>query len=151
MNKIEMNQEEHIKLQDMLKEGNCIDNTEKIRTLKHSSLITKDVNTILQIKKKMRTTDFNTLDKECIKHCRFLFDHYTNIYNKLLKGQIDVVIFYQFLHYLKKIEDGELSFYDASYQIGCLLKQLYVDPLVKNKEKERTRKEISWNEYKNNL
>jgi hypothetical protein len=120
-------------------------------------LITRDLNTILQIKKKMRTTDFKTLDAECMKHCRFLFDNYTNIYNKLLKGQIDLKIFYQFLHYLKKIEDGELSFYDASYQIGCLLKQLYVDPLVETIEKgEKTEKRervgnvnISWNEPEN--
>ena len=145
-----MNQEEKLKLQDMMKEGDCIDNTETIRKLKHSSRITHELNTILQIKKKMRTTDFKTLDTECLKHCRFLFDNYTNIYNKLLKGQIDLKIFYQFLYYLKKIEDGEMNYYDASYQIGCLLKQLYVDPLVENeKGQEREKSNISWNEYKN--
>jgi hypothetical protein len=156
-----LNSEEKLKFQDMLKEGDCVDNTDMIRKLKHSSLITRDVTTILQIKKKMHTNDFKTLDAECLKHCRFLFDNYTNIYNKLLKGQIDLKIFYQFLHYLKKIEDGELGFYEASYQIGCLLKQLYVDPLVETieNEKEKNRekdgngnvkvKEISWNEYKN--
>ena len=73
-----MNTQEKLKLNDMMKEGDCVDNTETIRKLKHSSLITRDLNTILQIKKKMRTNDFKTLDSECIKHCRFLFDNYTN-------------------------------------------------------------------------
>ena len=151
-----MNSSEKIQLQDMLKEGDCVDNTETIRKLKHSSFITRDVNTIIQIKKNRKDSDFKELDSECLKHCRFLFDNYTNIYNKLLKGQIDLKIFYQFLYYLKKIEDGELTYYDASYQIGCLLKQLYVDPLVENIEKKNEKdgniknvSNISWNEYKN--
>ena len=156
-----MNPDEVLKLNDMIKEGDCVDNTESIRKLKHSSIITQNLNTLLRIKKKYSrnrnndgTINFKELDNECLKECRFLFDNYTSIYNKLLKDQIDLPVFYKFLFYLKKIEDGELTFYQASFEIGTLLKNIYVDPIIeekdreKDKEKGRIIKPISWNEYK---
>ena len=153
-----MNPNEVLKLNDMIKEGDCVDNTDSIRKLKHSSLITQNLNILLRIKKKYNlnndTIDFKELDNECLKECRFLFDNYTSIYNKLLRDQIDLHVFYKFLFYLKKIEDGELTFYQASFEIGTLLKNMYVDPIIeekdreKEKEKERNVKPISWNEYK---
>ena len=145
-----MNSKEALKLNDMIQEGDCVDNTEMIRQLKHSSQITKNLNIILRLKKKheeMDTFDFKALDNECLKECRFLFDNYTSIYNKLLRGQIDLVVFYKFLYYLKKIEDGELTFYQASFEIGTLLKNMYVDPIIE-KDNNKNVKNITWNEYK---
>jgi hypothetical protein len=157
-----MNKEEILKLNDMVKEGDCLDNTDVIRRLKHSTMITKNLNTILHIKKKDKSTDsygnslsdnIKLIDEECLKECRFLFDNYTSIYNKLLRDQIDLPVFYKFLYYLKKIEDGELTFYQASYEIGTLLKNIYVDPIIDEKEREnkksRNIKPITWNEFKN--
>jgi hypothetical protein len=159
-----MNPNEVLKLNDMIKEGDCVDNTDTIRQLKHSSLITQNLNTILRIKKKYNQNidqnigivDLKQLDEECLNECRFLFDNYTSIYNKLLRDQIDLKVFYKFLFYLKKIEDGELTFYQASYEIGTLLKNMYVDPIVEEKEREkengnRNVKSISWDEYKSKL
>jgi hypothetical protein len=158
-----MNPNEVLQLNDMIKEGDCVDNTESIRKLKHSSIITQNLNTLLRIKKKYSrnrnndgTVNFKELDNECLKECRFLFDNYTSIYNKLLKDQIDLPVFYKFLFYLKKIEDGELTFYQASYEIGTLLKSMYVDTIIDEKEKDKKDKEnsrnvkpITWNEFKN--
>lgn len=156
-----MNPNEVLKLNDMIKEGDCVDNTDTIRQLKHSSLITQNLNALLRIKKKYKdehniidTFDFKELDEECLKECRFLFDNYTSIYNKLLRDQIDLKVFYKFLYYLKQIEDGQLTFYQASYEIGTLLKSMYVDPIVEDKEKEKEKmkdrhvKPISWDEFK---
>jgi hypothetical protein len=150
-----MNPNEVLKLNDMIQEGNCVDNTESIRELKHSAIITKNVNTLLHIKKKYNlnrnndnSIDFKALDNECLKECRFLFDNYTSIYNKLLRDQIDLPVFYKFLYYLKKIEDGELTFYQASYEIGTLLKNMYVDPIIEEKNQDRNVKPITWNEFK---
>jgi hypothetical protein len=149
-----MNPNEVLKLNDMIKEGDCLDNTDTIRQLKHSSLITQNLNAILRIKKKYKDpiVDLKELDEECLKECRFLFDNYTSIYNKLLRDQIDLKVFYKFLYYLKKIEDGELTFYQASYEIGTLLKSMYVDPIVEDKEKEKEKgrniKPISWDDFK---
>ena len=151
-----MNPNEVLKLNDMIKEGDCIDNTDTIRQLKHSSLITQNLNSLLRIKKKYKDehiiVDLKELDEECLKECRFLFDNYTSIYNKLLRDQIDLKVFYKFLYYLKQIEDGQLTFYQASYEIGTLLKSMYVDPIVEDKEKEKEKsrnvKSISWDEFK---
>ena len=143
-----MNPNEVLKLNDMIKEGDCVDNTETIRQLKHSVLITQNLNSILRIKKNYADVDLKTLDDECLKECRFLFDNYTSIYNKLIRDQIDLKVFYKFLFYLKKIEDCELTFYQASYEIGMLLKNMYVDPIIdKDKEIKKCRN-IDWNEYK---
>lgn len=149
-----MNFNETLKLNDMIQEGHCLDNTDMIRQLKHSSQITKNLNIIIRLKKKheeMETFDFKELDNECLKECRFLFDNYTSIYNKLLRGQIDLVVFYKFLYYLKKIEDGELTFYQASFEIGTLLKNMYVDPIIEDKKIDKPIKNITWNEYKNKI
>lgn len=150
-----MNFNETLKLNDMIQEGDCVDNTDMIRQLKHSSQITKNLNIIIRLKKKheeMETFDFKELDNECLKECRFLFDNYTSIYNKLLRGQIDLVVFYKFLYYLKKIEDGELTFYQASFEIGTLLKNMYVDPIIETKsDSDKPVKNITWNEYKNKI
>lgn len=149
-----MNSKETLKLNDMIQEGDCVDNTDMIRQLKHSSQITKNLNIILRLKKKheeMEKFDFKELDNECLKECRFLFDNYTSIYNKLLRGQIDLVVFYKFLYYLKKIEDGELTFYQASFEIGTLLKNMYVDPIIEDKKIDKPIKNVTWNEYKLNL
>lgn len=142
-----MNSNEVLKLNDMIQEGDCVDNTEMIRQLKHSTRITQNLNTILRIKKKCNGMELKDIDAECLKECRFLFDNYTSIYNKLLRDQIDLQVFYKFLFYLKKIEDGELTFYQASYEIGTLLKKMYVDPIIEEKQ-ERTSKPITWNEFK---
>ena len=59
---------------------------------------------MLHIKKKYSDSgaDLKIIDEECLKECRFLFDNYTSIYNKLLRDQIDLTVFYKFLFYLKK-------------------------------------------------
>jgi len=145
-----MNPVQVIQLNEMIKQNDSVDNTELIRELRHSSLITKDINTILNIKKKMNTTEFNLNDKECLKHCRFLFDNYTNIYNKLIKGQVDLKVLYKFLYYLKQIEEGELNQHEASFEIGTLLKKMYIDPIIEDKPpNERKSLPVNWNEYKN--
>ena len=145
-----MNPKQREQLNDMIRDNGTIDNTDLIKDLKHSVQITKEVNIILAIKKRMKTNiDINELDKECLKQCRFLFDNYTNIYNKIIRDQIDVKILYEFLYYLKKIEDGELNQHDASFEIGTLLKKMYVDPIIEDKPNEKKSLPIDWNEYKN--
>jgi hypothetical protein len=61
------------------------------------------------------------------------------------------MILWTFLDCLKKIEDGLLDQHEASFEIGSLLKRMYVDPKI-DKEPEFTQgKKISWDEYKNKI
>ena len=142
-----MNDDARLKLHEMITENNVQDNTDKIKKLKHSDLIRKDVEILLSIMLKLKTDDYKTLDAACIQECNFLFIHYTNIYNKLLKNQIDIEILYKFLDCLKSIEDGTKNQHEGSYEIGLLLKSIYIDPKIYDEPVSRECKKISWNEY----
>lgn len=157
--------DQQLLLQKMIRENNTEDNTSKIREKKHSKLIRKDVSNIQNIKRKLRTNNFKILDNECIKHCNFLYLNYPNIYNKMLKDEIDIKILYSFLDVLEKIENGERTQHEASYEIGMYLKSLYVDKrlrkekgetIPKSKRQDKTNipqkseiKKISYAEFKN--
>jgi hypothetical protein len=67
--------------------------------------------------------------------CNFLFTYYTDIYNKVRKDEIDINILHQFLDVLQKIEDGILDQHEGSFQVGTLLKKIYVDSALKKAEK----------------
>lgn len=142
-----MNDDARLKLHEMITENNVQDNTDKIKQLKHSKLIREDVDKILSIMLKLKTDDYKTLDNACIQECNFLFIHYTNIYNKLLKNQIDIEILYKFLDCLKSIEDGTKNQHEGSYEIGLLLKSIYIDPKIYVEPKTRECKNITWSEF----
>lgn len=154
-----MNKDERKKLDEIIKKNNVQDNTEKIQTLKHSKLIRQAVAQIRNVKRRVKTKDFKVLDRECMKHCGFLFTHYPNIYNKLLKDEIDIQILYTFLDSLQEIEDGKKTQHEASYDIGMLLRKLYVEKKVdihsdpnkpkKNKTRQQaSAKKISYEDFK---
>ena len=151
-----MDDQQRLVLQEMITKNNVQDNTDKIRTLKHSSQIRKDVANICNIKRKVKSKNFKTLDKECIRKCGFLFRYYPNIYNKLLKDELNIQILYRFLDALQSIEDGTRDQHEASYEIGMLLRQLYIEKKIDmSKEKSskssqpiRKSKKISYEEFK---
>ena len=143
-----MDDNQRLKLQDLIKENNVQDNTDNIRTLKHSKLIRNDVDKIIKIINNSTSDDFKTLDNACLPHCSFLFKNYTNIYNKLLKKQIDLTILNKFLNCLNTIEDGLQTQHEASYEIGTLLKALYIDTKIYDEPKMREGGDLSWAEYK---
>ena len=144
-----MDDTQRLKLQDLIKENNVQDNTDNIRTLKHSKLIRDDVDKIVIIMNNLRSDDFKILDNACLPHCSFLFKNYTNIYNKLLKKQIDLTILNRFLSCLKSIEDGVQTQHEASYEIGTLLKALYIDTKIYDEPKMREGNNLTWEAYIN--
>jgi hypothetical protein len=64
-----------------------------------------------------------------------LFTYYTDIYNKVRKDEIDYNILFQFLDVLKKIEDGLVDQHEGSFEVGTLLKKLYVDSAIRKADK----------------
>jgi hypothetical protein len=158
-----MNPNERIQLDKLLKqsEDEYIDNTSQIRKLQHSSLIRKDVLRINELRRKHKIddetseTDMKLFKQICRSEAHFMFTNYTNIFNRLVKGTIDLKIFDRFISVLREIEIGELDQNDGSYKIGTLLKRVYIDSALKEdaqrenafqdevKEKKKPR-EISW-------
>lgn len=142
----------------MIKEYNPEETTDKIRTLKHSSKIKADVMRMLTLKKTHSRLKMDRLKEMCMSQCSFLYTNYTNIFNKLFKGDIDVKILMNFVDVLKQIEDGKLDQHEGSVKVGEILKSLYIDSALKEekrredrvdkKSKKRKSKNITWDQYK---
>lgn len=143
-----MNPEQRIKLNELIRTNNSVDNTPLIRELRHSSKIWEDVKTILVIKNKgLKIVE---LEAECMVAASFLHTNYTMIFNRILRDGIDISILYSFLGVLKEIEDGILDQHEASFKIGTLLKQMYIDPKLEELKEPVFVKgqNISWQEFK---
>ncbi len=155
-----MDEKQRLHLQKMIAANNVVDQTELIRNLKHSSIMRNELNSMLLIKAKYRN-DQEKIHLECMNECNFLFTYYTDIYNKIRKDEIDINILNKFLDVLEKIEEGELDQHEGSFEVGNLLKKLYVDSALKkaeklNEENENTTVEfkkpvinINWKQFKN--
>lgn len=149
-------------LKKMIEANDTKDMTNKIRENKHSSKIRNSINSFIKHKNEnMELFNNNKPEFENIVlvDSGFLFKNYTDIYNKLLKDEISIKILNNFLDLLKQIEDGKLDQHEASFMVGNILKEMYVDSAIKRAEKldEESNKhvkpvlpckEISWTQYK---
>jgi hypothetical protein len=140
-----MNAEQRIQLNDLIRANNSVDNTSLIRELKHSSKIEADVKTLIRLK---QGKEWKDIESECIQEANFLYTNYTMIFNRLLRDRLDVSIFFTFLELLREIEQGRLDQHEASYEIGMLLKRMYVDPKLDIQPTHVTGQSISWQEFK---
>jgi hypothetical protein len=156
-----MNPAERLKLQDMVKDNNTVETTDLIRSVKHSKQIRDNVNTLLNLRIKNEEIAKNKpdeFDDLCIYNCGFLFNHYTDIYNKVKKDEVDMNILDKFLDVLEKIENELIDQHEGSFEIGKLLKELYIDSALRKADKldkqnedepdKRESKVISWSEWK---
>ena len=103
-----MNDSQRLQLQNMIKANNVEDQTELIRNLKHSQILRNEVNNMILIKAKYRG-DEEKIQIECVNECNFLFNYYTDIYNRLKKDELNVELFFKMLDVLKSIEEEELE------------------------------------------
>jgi hypothetical protein len=153
-----MDDKQRLQLQNMIKVNNVEDQTDFIRSLKHSQIIRNEVNNMIRIKSVYKGNDAK-IHEECVNECSFLFTYYTDIYNKVRKDEIDIEILNRFLDVLRKIEDGNLDQHEGSFLVGSILKELYVDSALKKADKlnadEPSREEprkpdknISYNQFK---
>lgn len=156
-----MNPQESLTLQRMIKENDVVDQTENIRKLKHSEDIKRDIiriNVLHEKQKELKINNKKLFDELLRKECSFLYNNYTDIFNKLKNEEINVQLLLLFVQKLASIENGESNQHNASYEIGQILKQIYIDSALKRTEKnekdviEKIQKEpainISWKQYK---
>lgn len=139
-----MNPTERLKLQEMIKANNVEDQTATIRQLKHSDKIRQDVSTYLQLSKKYPGSHNKDFFKQtCLKKCSFLFNNYTDIYNKMVKNELNLNILMNFVDVLREIEDGELDQHEGSFKVGKLLKELYIDTAMRHEQKMKNKEAMS--------
>ena len=136
----------------MIDANNVKDQTQNIQKLKHSSKIVKDIEIMTLLKNKHRAIKDSPPYYEIMKkNCNFLYTNYLDIFNKILYNKLNIDILYQFLEQLKQIEENKTNQHEASYKIGKLLKELYIDTVVSDNNSstpQRNKKNISWNEFK---
>ena len=152
--------ETRLNFDNMLRESGASDNTAKIRKLKHSGKIREQVTIMMDIKKKYPRVGKRGLEKMIESKCNWLFTNYTNIFNKLKKGELSLTILDKFLSTLKDMEDGNMDQHEASVKIGQVLKELYIDSALQQEKKQnekdkrnakkfkRPKNNLSWEQYK---
>jgi len=130
--------QQRLDLANMIKANETEDCTEEIREKKQSVLLRNDIKQMVFLKKKyerLSKSNPDEFDKMCVSQCQFLFNNYTDIYNKIKGDNLNLSIFEKFLDILKKIEDGELNQHEGSYLVGKYLKEIYIDSALRQQEK----------------
>ena len=158
-----MNPNERLNLHQMIKDNDTVETTDLIREVKHSKIIRKCVKELVKLRNDnadMAKTNPEEFDDLCIYHCGFLFNHYTDIYNKVKKDEVDMLILDKFLDVLEKIENKTIDQHEGSFEIGKLLKELYIDSALRKADKlddenkpveKKESKPISWAQWKKKL
>ena len=142
-----MDENQRLHLQKMIAANNVEDQTGLIRDLKHSHILRENVNNLVMLKSKY-IDDPDALNLEAMSDCNFLFTYYTDLYNKIRKDEIDLKILFQFLDVLSKIEEGKIDQHEGSFEVGTLLKKIYVDSALRKAEKLNVESDKMEPEYK---
>lgn len=158
-----MNEVERLNLKKMIKEQNVEDNTENIRSLKHSQPIASDIIQIQILKQNHANLDDEQFKELCIEKCPFLYKNYTDIFNRMCRGELNLKMFSRFLFVLKEIEEGKCNVHEGSFMVGKLLKEIYIDSAIKKGDNVSvnypdppaptyvTPKNITWTEYRKTI
>ena len=165
-----LNDNERLKLKEMINEMGSEDNTEQIRRVKHSVILRDEIRKLDTFRKaniSLRDTDPAKFTRECQNISNFLYTNYTDLFNRILKDELDFEIMTKLLIVLKLIEDGKVDQHEGSVMVVKVLKELYVDSALKTSENLDKRyesttestdgvstndiKQISWKEYKSSV
>jgi hypothetical protein len=156
--------DERLNLQKMVNEMGSEDNTDHIRKVKHSVLLRDEIRKLDTFKQKhaeMQRTDKDKFMELSRAETPFLYNNYTDIFNRLIKDELNLEIMTKLLIVLKLIEDGKVDQNEGSVMVGKVLKELYVDSALKQAEHLDSKapvpetptpttssNPISWKEYK---
>ena len=155
----DLNIQDRLNLKKLIDESDCENNTENIRKLKHSTLIRDDVRKIDTLRMANVGIPSEEFSQLCQSECPFLFNNYTDIFNKMVSNELDLTIMTKLLTVLKLIEDNKVDQHEGSVMVGKILKELYIDSAVKRAEnidklheaekvKPVESKKISWAQFK---
>ena len=127
-----LTKQEQLDLKKMLRESDAQDNTEHIRKVKHSEKIRDDIRKLETLKK---TCSPEQLHEKAMQTADFLYQHYPDIFKKVIANELNLDIMTRLLTVLKLIEDERVDQHEASVIVGKLLKELYVDSALKKCKK----------------
>ncbi len=159
-----MDSSDRLQLEKMIQANNVVDCTEDIRRKRHSRPIREDVRRMVALRDqyaRLRTSNPEQYDKILVSRCNFLFTNYTDIFNKVKKDELNLDTLWKLLDVLARIEAGKLDQHTGAFEVGSLLKKMYVDAaLVKAQRldssaraadtgpRARVDKSLTWKKYK---
>jgi hypothetical protein len=165
-----MNTEEKLNLKKMLAQNqDYVDHTEDIRKLKHSGLLLdgmRDIEKLKRANQEIRQSNPDQFTEMCKLAAPLLYNLYTDIFHKLVKDELNLMIMVKLIRILELIENGQVDQNEGSVMVGKILKELYVDSamrlgdkLDKQREDENPTpnvqkpepKNISWRTWKNGV
>jgi hypothetical protein len=146
--------DERINLQKLVGQFESEDNTQHIRQLKHSGKIRHDINQIQRLK---LGSDVTITSDQAMEVAPFLYSNYTDIFHRVVKGDLNLEIMDKVLSILGLIETGQVDQHEGSVLVGRLLKEMYLDSAVRRadrldeenpKDAPMEGKSVSWKEFK---
>ncbi len=135
-----MNPQERLDLKKLMQQPGheYEDNTDGIRKLRHSTLIHTDILELEKLKQHQKKTKEKTQNHfllHCQQKCSFLYNSYTDIFNRVLNDELDLDLMGKALQTLKDIEEGKINQQEGSVLMGKLFYQIFVDSALKKGEK----------------
>ena len=162
---LQLSNDDRIDLKRLLSTSDCENNTEHIRNMKHSTKIQDDIMILAKFQSSnqlLYETHPDKFEEEAKVLVPFLANGYTDIFNKVIRNEINFEILGKLLYVLKAIEDEKVDQHEGSVLVGKILKELYLDSAIRhgdNLDKKHAAEEppkpelvkgraISWKEYK---
>jgi hypothetical protein len=145
---------DRFQLRKMVEAHNVEDNTDKIRNNKHSGEIRRCVQHITDLKREHPEYTKQQLEDEVLQEAGFLFFHYFDIYNLVIK-QTDLTVLNQLLEVLGRVESGECDQHEGSFLVGKFLKELYIDDIIRRSDNQPESSprpaaslDVTWSQFK---
>ncbi len=121
-------------LDNLMRDDDVADSTERIRELKHSSKIRGDLERLMALRREHTRATPEVFRRMALARCPFMHEHYSDMLFKLIKNEVDINLIMRFVDLLAAIENGQLNQHEASFQVGTVLKEIYIDSVLKRDE-----------------
>ena len=124
-------------LDNLMRDEDITHSTDRIKELKHSSKSRGDIERLIALKQQHSRATPEAFRRMALARCPFMHEHYTDVLFKLIKDEVDVRLIMRFVDLLAAIEEGRLNQHEASFQVGTILKKIYIDSVLKRDELQK--------------
>ena len=134
-----MNPQERVQLDKMIAAGNVEDVTSEIRKKKHSGVLKSELGSIRRILADRAAGALDLTEEEitnmCDNYAPYMRVHYTDLFLRARKGDLDFDIMDNLIAVLERIENGSIDQHEGAHEVGTLLKRLYIDSALKRSDR----------------
>jgi hypothetical protein len=136
---MQFSNEERLNLKKMIAQSKeFVDHTEDIRRLKHSGLLLdslRDIEKLKRAEKTLRESNPEEFRVLCQNTAPLMYKLYTDLFNKLVNDELNLVILIKLIRVLEMVEQGQVDQTEGSAMVGQMLKEMYIDSALRAGEK----------------